>query len=201
MYNDHNEFDREAPDGTWRDQRHDQRRDEGPCQAREDERAPRPQEDEAGAPRHNGRFRKGVCANPYGRAGNPAKRAKRRVAREEPFEAVLLKELLREVPVLEGGRQNTLPLYQLIIRKFVHDLMTAPIKVQAELLIGRRSFLRELLERVGDHRESDGAWTDELEDAYQAMVKRHALYDEAVVAGDDVPSDFQGDDRNINNER
>lgn len=57
--------------------------------------------------------------------------AKRRARETTPAQLrrVTQKELLREVPVLEGGRQNTLPLYQLIIRKFVHDLMTAPIKV------------------------------------------------------------------------
>jgi hypothetical protein len=195
MYNDRNEFDREAPDGTWRDQRHDERRSENRRQAPKDERAPGLQEDEAGAPRHNGRFRKGVCANPYGRAGNPAKRAKERAARTESLEEVFLNQLRRDVTVTEGGRPITLPMYQLIVRKLVHDLMNAPIKVRLELICGRHSWMRDVLERAEEHDESDLVWTDELEDAYKVIAGRYDLDEFAGVAGEDGRSGSYGDDR------
>jgi len=195
MYNDRNEFDREAPDGTWSDERLDQRGTEDRRQALEDERSPRPREDEAGAPRHNGRFRKGVCANPYGRAGNSATRTEKRAAQTESLEAVFLKELRRDVTVTEGGRYITLPLYQLIVRKLVHDLMNAPIKVRLELICGRYSWMREVLERGKEQDESELVWTDELEDAYKVIAGRYDFDGVDGVADEDGRSGSYGDDR------
>lgn len=119
-----------------------------------------------------GQIQKGEVRNPWGPRGNPSKReAELNVG----FEELLARELRRRVTITEDGKEKTLSMHGLLAKKIVRDLVEGSSKLRLELLLGRRSTLRDVMERLAHEEDEVVLWSDELEKEFRVIESRYGL--------------------------